>query len=120
MFLFLSLSLLFLSGYPHSPALLVALVLSPVPRRFILKQLQSLDPKKSVGLDGISPRFLRDGAIAITEPISHIINFSITTEIVPDGMKQARVVPLFKKGSKLDAGNYRPVSILTSLSKIME
>ena len=69
-----------------------------------MKQLQSLDPKKSVGLDGISPRFLRDGAIAITEPISHIINFSITTEIVPDGMKQARVVLLFKKGSKLDAG----------------
>ena len=95
-------------------------VLSPVPRRFILKQLLSLDPKKSIGLDGISPRFLCDGAVAILEPVSHIINLSITTETVPDGMKRARVVPLFKKGSKLDAGNYRPVSILSSLSKILE
>ena len=100
---------------PNSP-----FVLSPVSRRFILKQLLSLDPKKSLGLDGISPRFLRDGAEAILEPVSHIINLSITTETVPDGMKRARVVPVFKKGSKLDVGNYRPISILGSLSKILE
>ena len=44
-----------------------------------------------------------NGAVAILEPVSHIINRSITTETVPDGMKRAKFVPLFKKGSKLDA-----------------
>ena len=45
---------------------------------------------------------------------------SIDTNSVPDEMKFAKVKPLFKKGSRLDAGNYRPVSILPIVSKILE
>ena len=52
----------------------------------------------------------------IVEPISHIINISILTEVVPEGFKSAKVIPLFKKGSRLEAGNYRPVSILPVLT----
>ena len=48
------------------------------------------------------------------------MNLSLTSEVVPSGMKDARVTPLFKKGSRLDCGNYRPVSILNVLSKILE
>ena len=95
-------------------------VISPVSRHFIRQQLTTLNPKKAVGLDGISSRFLRDGATAIVEPVSHMINLSITTETVPTAFKVAKVVPLFKKGSKVDAGNYRPVSILNVMSKILE
>ena len=80
----------------------------------------SLNPNKAIGLDGILPRFLRDGANGIVEPISHIVNISIITETVPSDFKRAKVVPMFKKGSKLDAGNYRPVSILPILSKVLE
>ena len=79
-----------------------------------------LDPKKSTGLDDLSPKLLHDGANVILEPLSHIVNISITTETVPDGMKRARVVPLFKKGLRLEAGNDRPVSVLTTMSKILE
>ena len=79
-----------------------------------------LDPKKAVGIDGISPLFLRDATNVITVPVAHIVNLSITTETVPFGFKEARVVPLYKKGSKLDPGNYRPVSILSTLSKVLE
>ena len=63
---------------------------------------------------------MRDGACSIVEPISHIVNISIITETVPRDFKRAEVVPMFKKGSKLDAGNYRPVSILPILSKVLE
>ena len=42
------------------------------------------------------------------------------SETVPSGFKKARVLPLYKKGSRLDPGNYRPVSILSVLSKILE
>ena len=94
--------------------------LSFVSREFIRQQLVSLNPKKAVGLDGISSRFLKDGADSIVEPISHIVNLSIRTETVPDVFKSAKVTPLFKKGSKLETGNYRPVSILPVLSKILE
>ena len=94
--------------------------LSPVSRHFVLGQLKSLDPKKAIGLDGISSQFLRDGAEAIVEPVSHIVNISILTETVPSSFKQAKVIPLFKKGSKLDPSNYRPVSILSVLSKVLE
>ena len=48
------------------------------------------------------------------------MNLSIITENVPVSFKRARVVPLFKKGSTIDPGNYRPVSVLNVLSKILE
>ena len=99
----------------HSP-----FVLMPVSRDFVRRQLHALNPKKARGLDDISSLFLRDGSVSIVEPLSHIINTSIFTERVPLGFKQARVLPLFKKGSKLDVGNYRPVSVLSVLSKILE
>ena len=94
--------------------------LSPVSRQFVLDQLGSLKVGKSTGLDGISARFLRDGALLLADPLCHIVNLSITSEVVPSKMKEARVSPLFKKGSRLDCGNYRPVSILNVLSKILE
>ena len=94
--------------------------LSPVRARFVLDQLLSLKVGKSTGLDGISVRFLRDGAEVIAAPLCHVINMSLTSGVVPAGMKDARVTPLFKKGSRLDCGNYRPVSILNVLSKILE
>ena len=97
-----------------------SLSLSPVSRHFILNQLSSLKVNKSTGLDGISSRFLKDGADVIADPILHIINLSISSEIVPSEFKMARVKPLFKKGSRLEVGNYRPVSILPVLSKLLE
>ena len=95
-------------------------VLSPVSHHFIVTQLGKLDPKKAIGLDDLSSFFLRDGAVSIAFPVTHIMNASILTNTVPESFKEARVIPLFKKGSKLEPGNYRPVSILNVLSKIME
>ena len=56
----------------------------------------------------------------LTTPISHIVNLSIETCMVPDELKMARVTPLYKKKSKLEVGNYRPVSVLSTCSKILE
>ena len=94
--------------------------LSPVRTRFVFDQLSELKVGKSTGLDGISVRFLKDGAEVLAGPLCHIVNLSITSEVVPSGMKDARVTPLFKKGSRLDCGNFRPVSILNVLSKVLE
>ena len=111
---------IFRDFYRGKVGLRPAFVLSPVTSHFVRSQLYSLDPKKAIGLDGLSSRFLRDGADFIITPVTHIINTSIFTETVPTSLKEARVVPLFKKGSRLDPGNYRPVSILSVLSKVLE
>ena len=77
--------------------------LRPVDLQFVKKELKELNENKSTGLDGISPRFLKDGADILCTPIMHIINLSISSSVVPTEFKSARVTPLFKK--KLKAGS---------------
>ena len=80
--------------------------------------LNSLSPNKATGLDGIPARFIKDSSSIIAGPLCHIINLSIIQGVIPDDLKSARVVPLYKKNDKTDVSNYRPVSIffLASLS----
>jgi len=94
--------------------------LQEVDQSFTLNELKEIDGTKSTGHDNIGPRFLCDGAEGLAPIITHLINLSIRTKIVPDCTKKAKVTPLFKKKSKLDVGNYRPVSVLTSISKLLE
>ena len=86
----------------------------------VFKKLSALPPHKATGHDNIPARFIKDSAATIAPAITHIINLSITQGQVPQDFKLAKVTPLHKKGSKLDPGNYRPISILPSISKIME
>ena len=86
----------------------------------VLKHLQSLKESKSTGFDNIPGQFLKEGADQIFKPLSHVINLSLRNSEVPSMMKLAKVTPLFKKNSRLEVGNYRPVSILTITSKILE
>jgi hypothetical protein len=68
----------------------------------------------------IPARFLKDAASFLKIPITFIINMSISENNVTDDMKVARVKPLYKTNSNLEIGNYRPVSILSILSNILE
>jgi len=78
-------------------------VLKPVDEDFIFKELSTLNPNKGVGLDGISSRFLKDGAAQLSPLIAHIVNLSIDSCTVPDDLKIAKVIPLFKKKNRLVA-----------------
>ena len=93
---------------------------STVDEDFILREIQQLKNKKSVGLDGISVKILKMSKEVIIRPICYLINKSITSGIVPKKWKVAKIVPLHKKGDKANPNNYRPISILPCLSKILE
>ena len=91
-----------------------------VTEDFVFKELCKLNPCKSTGIDGIKAKFIKEGANEIKGVITYLVNLSIDTHTVPDELKYAIVKPLFKKNSRLDVGNYRPVSILPVISKILE
>jgi hypothetical protein len=86
----------------------------------MLNVLISIKAGKATGLDKLPARFVKDGANAIVDPLAHLFNLPIENSIVPNNFKTARVVPLYKKGSKTCCGNYRPVSILSVISKVFE
>jgi len=87
---------------------------------FVHKELKSLDETKSTGLDDIGPRILKLSFDVISRPITKMFNISLIKGKFPGKFKTAKVTPIFKKGSKLDKNNYRPISILPVLSKILE
>ena len=71
----------------------------------MFKELCGLNINKSMGLDGIPARFLRDGAEFLKLPITFIINCSISEGKVPSELKEAKVKPLYKKSDRLKAEN---------------
>ncbi|CAL4126382.1 unnamed protein product, partial [Meganyctiphanes norvegica] len=113
-------SLNFKNYYRNKGVIPKSYKISRVSENFIQKELNKINPTKSTGIDGIKPIFLKDGAEVIKGAVTHIINLSIESGKVPELHKYAIVKPLHKKNSRLEVGNYRPVSILCILSKILE
>ena len=82
--------------------------------------LITLKPSKAPGPDGISPHVLKLTAKTISKPLTNLFNVSLQRGIFPNIWKQANVIPIFKKGDKSSPDNYRPVSLLSSVGKVME
>jgi hypothetical protein len=82
--------------------------------------IKSLKPKNSSGYDGISTRILKISSSFISSPLTHFCNKSISYGTFPDRLKYAIVKPLFKKGDRSCIANYRPISLLSSFSKVLE
>ena len=86
----------------------------------IEKRLTNLDPSKAQGPDNIPPKILKELSHEISLPLSHIFNKSLESGKIPDEWKTAVVTAIHKKGSKNEAGNYRPVSLTCILCKVLE
>lgn len=84
------------------------------------RELKRLKRHKSTGIDNLPPGMLKDVAHQIAKPISHIINLSLRNGQIPFELKISQVIPLHKKGSINDPNNFRPISVLPVISKILE
>jgi hypothetical protein len=93
---------------------------NPVTNFELLTTVNELNSKKSEDYSGISMFFIKNLTLQLIKPLVHVINLSFKNGIVPNQMKIAKVVPIFKGGDTLSMDNYRPISLLSNFSKILE
>ena len=91
-----------------------------IQRDGITKQLQSIKNRKSPGPEGISARVLKELAPQIAPYLEIIFKKSLSEGKLPLDWKIASVTPIFKKGTRHDPGNYRPISLTSIIGKILE
>ena len=82
--------------------------------------IKKLKDKSSSGHDKLSNKLLKLIKDDITKPLTCIINQTLKSGIFPEKLKFAKVIPIFKKGDKHSLSNYRPISVLPSVSKVFE
>lgn len=97
-----------------------SIFLAPVDSNEIRKIVAALRNKKSSGYDNIPMSAIKSCIHYIAEPLAHIINLTLETGIFPEQLKKALIKPLYKKGTKIDIENYRPIALLPNFSKIFE
>ena len=87
----------------------------------VLKYINSLGSKSSIDIHNMDSKLIFIAGPIIGHHLTHIFNLSITQGIVPDDWKIARVTPIYKgKGSRDEPGNYRPISVICHIAKIIE
>ena len=86
----------------------------------VLELLQSIDDRKSAGSDGLPGWILKNYAKDLTPSVTQLINASLTSSELPTPLKFATVSPIFKNGDPSLATQYRPISLLPLVSKLLE
>ena len=86
----------------------------------IMKIIDNLQAKTSSGVDGLSVKLLKLIKDDVASSITLIINQSFQSGIFPDQLKIAKVIPIFKKDNSAKLDKYRPIYILTAISKVFE
>ena len=87
---------------------------------YVFDQIWNFSNNKSPGLDDIDVKLFKTAAPIVCKSLAYICNLSLATGVFPSDWKNAKVVPVFKAGCKSNVENYRPISVLSIVSKIIE
>ncbi len=91
-----------------------------VTEQEVLTALCNLNPDKASGLDSIGPKILKNCCQGLYKVLHHIFCISLHTCSIPSEWKLHCIVPIYKTGDKCSVSNYRPISLLSSVSKVLE
>ena len=83
-------------------------------------EIETLKNNKASGPSSIPTKIFKTFAKPLSKQLADLINLSFSTGKLPSSLKIAKVIPVFKNGDKLDCNNYRPISLISNISKIME
>jgi Notch-like protein len=95
-------------------------IVIPFTEAELICAIASIKNKNSAGFDGVSNKIPRLHGKFLGKPLTYIFNLSLNLGIFPDHLKYSIVSPSFKKGDRSQLLSYRPISLLTSFSKIFE
>lgn len=104
----------------YSPKVIRELRWKKVTPVEVKRLVLGMESKNSSGWDDIPITVIKQNIDILAEPLSNTFNFYFTKNIFPDNLKVAKVIPIFKKGSRDDVKNYRPISLLPTFSKLFE
>jgi hypothetical protein len=94
--------------------------LRPINEPDVINQINKLGTGTAPGYDNINSNFLKENVKYLAPPLVHIYNLSLESGIFPQAFKLAKVIPLHKSGNKDDINNFRPISLLSVFSKVLE
>ena len=88
----------------------------------VRKIIKDLKPYAAAGADQIPAKIIKDNTDTVAEPIAHLVNLSLQSGIFPNIYKEAIIRPIHKGGEKddINTSNYRPISLISNVSKILE
>ena len=86
----------------------------------VLKKLKDINPNKSAGPDAIPARVLKELSEVLAEPLAILYHMSLKAGKLPSDWKSAHITPIYKKGGKANAGNYRPISLTVIICRKLE
>ena len=95
-------------------------MIQPTTKEEIEDVISCLDASKSVGPNSIPNQIIQVVKKSISTPLANIFNSSFSSGVCPNFLKFSKVIPIFKKDSKLIISNYRPISLLSNINKILE
>ena len=93
-----------------------SLFLDPVTQLDLINATNKIKTKNSLDKNNLSSKLMKSTIYNIANPLTHIMNMSLSNGVVPSGMQIAKVIPIFKTGDRTSFTNYRPISILPVFS----